>query len=135
MPGSLEPRGYQRHCEGKLLGVVFSEPIQQLRYLSDARAVEFIDCGRQCVVEFRQGVACAQHVQHLGQVAIGRVRSGIGREFDAGLLDAIWRTKRALEIFHDLGLERAGNLLYFSLVVGGDQNPHLVLIVACHRRQ
>jgi len=53
---------------------------------------------------------------------------------DAGLISAVWRTERALEIFHDLGLERAATW-FASRCLSQRSSLHLVDVVARHRRQ
>jgi len=86
--------------------VVFSERIEQCRYLDDLRVVELLDGGRQHRVEFCQRIPLAQHGLHFGQVVIGRARCRIGRELLASLLGAIRRAQHVLERFDDLDLER-----------------------------
>jgi hypothetical protein len=125
LPGCPEPVGHQRQRKRQRVGVIFPEPVQQFRYFENPCIVELPDHGRERFVELRQRIACAQHAQHLGQVATGRVRSGIGGELDAGLISAIRRAERILERFDDLGLESGGDPQGAALIVGGDQ---LVLI-------
>ena len=114
--------------------MIFRQPIQQCRYFENPCIVELLDHGRERFVEFRQRIAGAQHAQHPGQVAIGRVRSRIGGELDAGLIGAIRRAERAFDGFDDLGLESGGNSQGTALIVGGDQFVDLLDIVAHHRR-
>jgi hypothetical protein len=135
LPGRLEPLGRQRQCKWNGLGMIFPKRVQQRLHFGDSRVIELLDCGRQRLIEFHQRIACPERALHLDEIIVYHRRSRIHRELGAGLVGALRRVQRALEIFDDLGLEYGGFLAGFLLIIGGDQLIYLFDVVARHGRQ
>ena len=57
------------HMKGTSMKKKRFTPVKTLLEKHPARVIEFFDGGRQRIAELRQRIACAQHAQHLGEVA------------------------------------------------------------------